>query len=131
MMLKLNAATHRSRLAKPYNLCFDFYLQETGSEDLPPMNQSLKRLGSRIIVKLAERVAQEVGRTLSVSDEFADSIAYRVALETMLDSSALDKNPNELFSQISDGFGFWLCTEGYRRSPLVRKSLPSMTDNAR
>lgn len=92
------------------------------------MKQYLKRLGSRIVVKLADCVAQEVGRTLSVSDEFADGIAHRVALETMLDSSALDKKPNELFSQISDGFWFWLCTEGYRKAPLVRKILPGMPD---
>ena len=46
----------------------------------------------------------------------------------MLDSSALHKKPNELFSQISDSFWFWLCTEGYRRAPLVRKILPGMPD---
>jgi hypothetical protein len=90
------------------------------------MQHHLKRLTRTVIDKLANRIARQVGESMSNSDAFADRIAYRVALETLLRDSIGDRKPNEVFSGISDGFWFWLCTEGYEREPTLRKMLPAM-----
>jgi SAM-dependent methyltransferase len=91
--------------------------------DLPIMGQYFKKLAAKVIDKLADRIAWRVADM-----ELADSIAYRVALETILNHSGANKKPNELFSGISDGFWFWLCTEGYRRNPSLASVLPGMPE---
>jgi len=92
------------------------------------MEHHIKRLATRIIDKLADRIARNVGESISNSDGFADMIAYRIALETILGDSVGDKKPNEVFSSISDGFWFWLYTEGYERKQTLRTFLPAMPD---
>src|SRR5262249_44602597 len=62
------------------------------------------------------------------SASFADGVAYRVALETILNDSAIEKRPDQLFSGITDEFWFWLHTEGYRRNRLLRRILPGVPD---
>jgi SAM-dependent methyltransferase len=92
------------------------------------MPQLLKRFAVKVINKLADRIAWRLDYRIPHPEEFADKIAYRVALETMFNSSIVYKKPNELFSGISDGFWFWLCSEGPRRSPSLRHILPGMPD---
>jgi 2-polyprenyl-3-methyl-5-hydroxy-6-metoxy-1,4-benzoquinol methylase len=92
------------------------------------MQRHFKRLATRVIEKLAERIARHVGESMSSSGELADEIAYRVALERIPDGSVRDMNPNEMFSSVSDGLWFWLCTEGYKRKRALEKVLPAMPD---
>ena len=87
------------------------------------MGQYFKKFAAKVLDKFADRIAWRVADV-----ELADSIAYRVALETILNHSGANKKPNELFSGISDGFWFWLCTEGYRRNPSLASVLPGMPE---
>jgi SAM-dependent methyltransferase len=85
----------------------------------------IKKAAATIIDKVADRVAQRMTGRLS------DDIAYRILAETSLAGpmprKGLDfKKPNELFGGISDGFWFWLCTEGCRTIPSLKTLLPSM-----
>lgn len=93
----------------------------TGKRNTPTM-------ALRFIKRLVRKSLAKVGDGISHSEDLVDRIAYRVALETMLDASASEKTPSELFSGVSDGFWFWLYTEGLRRSSLLRAILPSMPD---
>jgi 2-polyprenyl-3-methyl-5-hydroxy-6-metoxy-1,4-benzoquinol methylase len=94
------------------------------------MHRHLKGLATRIIDKLADRIARHVGESLSSSGKLADEIAYRVALERIPSGSIGNMNPYEIFSNISDDFWFWLCTEGYKRKPALEAVLPGMpTEN--
>src|SRR5262249_3456862 len=95
---------------------------------LSVMRQYFKNLAMKAIGKLADRIAQRVDDSLSHSDELADSVAYRVALETMDNNSVSFKKPKDLFQGTSDGLWFWLCTEGYRRSPRPRNVLPGIPE---
>ncbi len=89
------------------------------------MKQYFKGLAARVIDKTADRVARQTADGLIHSNEVADSIAYRVASET-ISNSAGGKSPHELFSGVSDEFWFWLLTEGRRRNSRLRNMLPGM-----
>src|SRR4051794_6505493 len=92
------------------------------------MKRHVNAIVHRVVARLADRIAGSVSQTLAGSDLLADAIAHRLSLETMFDASIADQKPNEVFSGVSDSFWFWLCTEGYRRSPLLRNVLPGMPD---
>jgi len=107
-----------------------------------------KKLANRVIESLANRVAQRVtdssldervanrvaassldervANRVTDSTPFIDTVAYRVALELIFNSSGLNKEPHELFSGISNDYWLWLHTEGYRRHPMLRRILPGM-----
>jgi SAM-dependent methyltransferase len=54
---------------------------------------------------------------------------YRRALEKMLRGEIAGRTPKALFGGISDGYWYWLNTEGYRESPSLRGILPAMPDD--
>jgi SAM-dependent methyltransferase len=90
------------------------------------MLRHVKRAAATIIDKVADRVAQRMN-----NGRFSDDIAYRILAETSLGGAMPRKGPdfkrpNELFAGISDGFWFWLCTEGCRTIPSLKTLLPSM-----
>src|SRR5262245_20455980 len=87
------------------------------------MKRALEALGRRVLDGLAERIAQRIADSRRLSD----GIAYRVALEA-LDTAASHKVPSELFHGISDGFWFWLCTEGYEKHSSLQAVLPGLPD---
>ncbi len=67
------------------------------------MGQYIKGLAAKVIDRVADRVARQAADRITHSDEVADSIAYRVASETIINSAG-GKSPHELFSGVSDGF---------------------------
>jgi SAM-dependent methyltransferase len=87
------------------------------------MKRALEALGRRALDGLADRIAQRIADSTRLSD----GIAYRVALEALV-TAASHKVPMELFHGISDGFWFWLCTEGYERHPSLQAVLPGLPD---
>ncbi len=89
------------------------------------MKQQLKTYLNIVAENISERVIPKVINSSSL----ADNIAYRVALETMINSETKDKTPNELFAGITDDFWFWLNTEGNRRSSTLRNILPKLPDD--
>jgi SAM-dependent methyltransferase len=93
------------------------------------MTKRLKQLAIRVLDKLADRIIERVTQA-GVCDELFDHIAYRVALERMVDASNATRKPNEIFGRISDGLWLWFCTQGYRRSPALRRILPGLPSEA-
>src|SRR5262245_14994603 len=89
------------------------------------MKRALETLARRILDGLADRIAQRIAD----SGRLSDSIAYRVALEDVV-TAASQRAPTELFHGISDGFWFWLCTEGYWRHLSLQAILPGLPDEA-
>jgi SAM-dependent methyltransferase len=85
------------------------------------MKGYIQKIATTLIDRVVDRISQRMN-----DGRLADDIAYRTLAETSLVVEMADKRPNDLFSGISDGFWFWLCTEGYRRIPELRKVLPSM-----
>jgi SAM-dependent methyltransferase len=91
------------------------------------VKQQVKTAMARMGSKVMGRLADDVSRRLSNSG-LADEITYRITLETMLQHSVDGKTPFDVFNGVSDPFWFWLQTEGYRRSAVVRSLLPAMPD---
>jgi SAM-dependent methyltransferase len=60
-----------------------------------------------------------------ITSSFAKGVAYRTALAKILNDAITDKTPNQLFSDTSDDFWFWLNTEG-RTS--LRNIIPGMPE---
>jgi SAM-dependent methyltransferase len=89
------------------------------------MIDKVSLLARRVLHALADRIAAGVAARLLESGSFADSVAYRVALETLL-TSASSRAPNSLFRGISDPFWFWVCTEGQRTHSVIRAILPGV-----
>jgi 2-polyprenyl-3-methyl-5-hydroxy-6-metoxy-1,4-benzoquinol methylase len=90
------------------------------------MLRYIKRAAATIIDKVADRVAQRMN-----DGRFSDDIACRILAETSFGGAIPRKDPdfrqpNELFAGISDGFWFWLCTEGCRTIPSLKTLLPGM-----
>lgn len=96
---------------------------------LPEMYTVTRRTIQYLLGRLANSLAHRVATILAGSDALADRIAYRVALEGRL-PAADGKSPDEIFRGISDGFWFWLCTEGYRQNPQLRDILPGVPDES-
>jgi SAM-dependent methyltransferase len=86
----------------------------------------LRRLATIAQDKLVDRIARHVGERTLESNGFFKRLSYRVALETLLAASVVDKKPNEVFSSFTDDFWFLLCTEGIQRNQAVRALLPGM-----
>ncbi len=59
-----------------------------------------------------------------------ENLAFRVALESLLNINTIRKSPREIFSGISDRFWFWLNTEGVRKNSTLRNLLPGIADEA-
>lgn len=55
---------------------------------------------------------------------FAKGVAYRVALERILNDAIAEKTPNQLFSGISDDFWLWLNTEGHTSLKNIIPAMP-------
>lgn len=91
------------------------------------MKQSLREFATNVLDKLSSRDPRRAAASLASSQEIAGG-TYHAKLRAMLDDSALDKQPDELFAGVSDDFWFWLFTEGYRESSLLRNILPGMPD---
>ncbi len=91
------------------------------------MGEQIKVVMRRIAGRAADRVLAS-GGIAAVSGAFADQIAHRVALEWMFRTPVKARSPRDVFGGVSDSFWFWLCTEGYRRSPHVRALLPAMPE---
>ncbi len=85
----------------------------------------MKRLGASV----ASRLAHDGGQPSPISRGL-DAIGYRRALRKLLDASAADRKPNEVFGLVDDDFWFWLNTAGYRRSAAVRSILPGLPDES-
>src|SRR4051812_6142226 len=88
------------------------------------MKQFIKRKISSII----GRISQGIILKITENSSLPDTIAYRSALETILNSTNKDKNPNEIFYGISDDFWYWLLTEGSRRNSVLSNILPKFPD---
>ncbi len=82
----------------------------------------------QIAEKAIEKLAERISRRLADNGNFVETVAYRVALETVLSHSGADAIPSEIFRGISDEFWLWLHTEGYRRSHSLRTVLPAVAD---
>lgn len=79
----------------------------------------------RLLQSVAERASRRTLERLAESS-LADEIAYRAASESLRDGDT----PRERFRGISDGFWFWLLTEGCRRNVNLRDFLPAMPEEA-
>jgi SAM-dependent methyltransferase len=82
----------------------------------------IKRTAATIIDKVADRIAKR----MTDDHQFSDDIAYRILAETSFGAAMPSKRPNELFAGISDGFWFWMCTEGCKTMPSLKALLPGM-----
>lgn len=92
------------------------------------MKRLLLRILDRLIDRIAERTAQRVaGSWADLPGPFTDRVAYRVRLETQL-AAAAGKTPAQLFAGASDGYWYWLLTEGLRLSPELQAILPGLPD---
>lgn len=75
---------------------------------------------------------EDVGMTMvqdlaSNTEERFRKIQYLTQLTSILGSTA-NETPNRLFGAVSDDFWFWLNTEGYRKSAILREILPGMPE---
>ncbi len=91
------------------------------------MADQLKTAVQRIVRGAMDRAVAS-GGLAAVFGALADEIAHRVTLDSMFRSPIAGMNPHEVFAGVSDSFWFWVCTEGYRRSPSVRALVPGMPD---
>jgi SAM-dependent methyltransferase len=81
----------------------------------------IKSTATTIVDKVADRIAKR----MTDDRRFSDDIAYRILAETSF-GAVSSKRPNELFAGVSDGFWFWLCTEGCKTIPPLKALLPGM-----
>jgi len=86
-----------------------------------------KGLAVKIIDRIADRIADRDSARAPERAVNYDEIAYRAASETIVNST-FSKKPNELFAGVSDGFWFWLLTEGCRRNSKISGVLPGMPE---
>lgn len=55
---------------------------------------------------------------------------YLFVLHRIIRNTTFPKSLKKLFGRMSDEFWFWLYTDGYRQSPVVRQLLPAMPDES-
>lgn len=89
------------------------------------MPNLFKRSATSLLQSVAERASRRTVERLTESS-LADEIAYRAASETVLHDLQEDETPCKRLGSVSDGFWFWLLTEGCRRNAAIRRFLPGM-----
>ena len=88
----------------------------------------MKRYVRGLVDRLAERIAQSTARRMSGDIEELRNSVNMLRLTTILNSTPEGTPPRRLFDGVDDEFWFWVHTEGYRRSELLRQILPGVPD---
>jgi SAM-dependent methyltransferase len=89
----------------------------------------MRRVIQYILQRTANSLARRIAATLAASEDLANRVAYRVAVEGRL--QPIDgRPPHERFHGISDDFWFWICTEGFRRHTQLQDLLPGVPDES-
>lgn len=78
--------------------------------------------------RFTENISFKTKNKFFEDEKLLETISYRAALETLIDSSAANKKPHEIFYGVSDQFWYWLITEGTRRNERLADILPKFPD---
>jgi SAM-dependent methyltransferase len=91
--------------------------------------QQMKQLIKKYINRVTDNVAHNIISNGSDHASVVDNIAFRVASETLLRNTTALNTPDKVFYGISDGFWYWLNTEGVRKNSMLQKILPATPAN--
>jgi SAM-dependent methyltransferase len=92
----------------------------------PQCSHHMKQIVKNWVDRLIDHSTRVLTTKNSGGLSFADEIAFRGSLETLLGKSSAGMTPDEIFYGIGDDFWFWLNTVGVRRNSRLSRILPGL-----